>query len=137
MRKLITILAVTFLVAACTPEGVASYLKIRAEQEAIEVQHDAGYDFLIAAANLHNEPFLVCTRAHESDTAGGYLAYNPNGPWYGAYQYLQNTWNWAAGHYGASQYVGVDPRQVPGYFQDLVTFFYYKAGGNGPWGGRC
>lgn len=149
MRKLIAILAVLFSVASCTPKQVAEvrgHLTVTAEDVQIakfvneaeaRLPPQEVMSFLQSAFILHNKPFLVCTRGHESDTAGGYQAYNPGGPWYGAYQYLQQTWNWAAAHYGAPQYVGVDPRQVPPYYQDLVTFGYYQAGGNGPWGGRC
>lgn len=93
--------------------------------------------FLRFAQALHDEPFLVCTRAHESDTAGGYSAYNPSGPYYGAYQFLQGTWNYAAAHFGAPQFSGWDPIYVPGFWQDVVAWNYYLAVGNGPWAGRC
>ena len=39
----------------------------------------------------HNDPFLVCTRGIESK--GNYQAYNPSGPYYGAYQFTQSTWD--------------------------------------------
>lgn len=149
MRKLIAVLAVLFSVAACTPKQVAELrnhstvttedIQISKTVNVLEANGPPGIvlSFLQSAFVLHNQPFLRCTRAHESDTAGGYQAYNRGGPYFGAYQYLQRTWDFAAAHYGSPQYVGVDPRQVPGYFQDLVTFGYYQAGGNGPWGGRC
>src|SRR5206468_12598816 len=37
----------------------------------------------------HDEPFLVCVRNHES--SGNYQAYNPDGPYYGAYQDRKST----------------------------------------------
>ena len=43
--------------------------------------------------DLSQDPFLRCTRAHESDTAGGYRAVSPGGVYHGAYQFLQSTWN--------------------------------------------
>ena len=42
---------------------------------------------------LSQDPFLKCTRAHESDTAGGYRAVSPGGVYRGAYQFLRSTWN--------------------------------------------
>lgn len=42
------------------------------------------------------EAFLACTRAHESDTAGGYQAVSPSGAHRGAYQFVQSTWDTVA-----------------------------------------
>jgi hypothetical protein len=63
----------------------------------------------------HMNPFLVCTRAHESshvppayDT--GYAAVNPSGTYRGAYQFSQSTWNNTALRAGRVDLVGVDPR---------------------------
>lgn len=148
MRRLMIFLAVALSVAACTPRQVAEVMGHpgRVTTKDVEVatavnraQTDSGRSFLELAAALHNDPFLVCTRAHESDTAGGYLAYNPSGPYFGAYQYLQSTWNTAVVNYGNNfpQFRGVDPRSVPGFFQDDVTFNFHNAVGNGPWAGRC
>lgn len=121
-------------VSQVTDAQVAAATKATAPPK---ILHTSSTDeFLRWAADLHNKFFLVCTRAHESDTAGGYITNTGNG-YYGAYQYLIGTWNWAAAHYGAPQYVGVLPSNVPGFWQDLVTWNYYLAGGNGPWGGRC
>lgn len=47
----------------------------------------------LACVHPHNgDPRLRCIRAHESDTAGGYLAENPTSSASGAYQFLDGTW---------------------------------------------
>lgn len=81
----------------------------------------------------HDDPFLVCTRAHE----GTYTSYNPAGPYMGAYQFLQSTWNSAANHAGRSDLVGVPPHTASAYDQDDVAWALYQWRGAGPWGGRC
>ncbi len=83
----------------------------------------------------HNDPFLVCTRAHES--GGNYQAYNASGPYYGAYQFSQSTWNATANHAGRGDLVGVDPRQASEYDQDEMAWTLYQWQGKGPWLGRC
>jgi TolA-binding protein len=83
----------------------------------------------------HNDPFLVCTRSIES--GGNYQAYNPSGPYYGAYQFLQSTWNSTANHAGRGELVGVDPRQASEYDQDDMAWTLYQWKGKGPWNGRC
>lgn len=83
----------------------------------------------------HNDPFLVCTRGIES--GGNYQAYNASGPYYGAYQFTQSTWNATANHAGRGDLVGVDPRQASEYDQDEMAWTLYQWQGKGPWGGRC
>lgn len=55
----------------------------------------------------HDEAFLVCTRARES--GGNYGAVNRAGPYLGAYQFLQSTWNVTAAHAGRPGLVGARP----------------------------
>lgn len=81
----------------------------------------------------HDDPFLVCTRAHE----GSYTSYNPAGPHMGAYQFLQSTWNSAANHAGRSDLVGVPPHTASPYDQDDVAWALYQWQGAAPWGGSC
>jgi hypothetical protein len=83
----------------------------------------------------HNDPFLVCTRGIESH--GNYQAYNPSGPYLGAYQFTQSTWNGTASHAGRGELVGVDPRNASEYDQDDMAWTLYEWKGKGPWGGRC
>ena len=83
----------------------------------------------------HNDPFLVCTRGIESK--GNYQAYNSSGPYYGAYQFDQGTWNATANHAGRGDLVGIDPRNASEYDQDEMAWTLYQWRGNGPWMGRC
>lgn len=83
----------------------------------------------------HNHPFLVCTRDIESN--GNYRAYNAGGPYLGAYQFLQSTWNSTANHAGRGELVGVDPRDASEYDQDDMAWTLYEWKGKAPWNGRC
>jgi hypothetical protein len=81
--------------------------------------------------------FLACTRAHESDTAGGYQAVGGGGRYRGAYQFDQQTWNSNAAASGRADLVGQDPASVAPAAQDQVAADTYARRGNAPWGGRC
>lgn len=83
----------------------------------------------------HNDPFLVCTRARES--GGNYQAYNAAGPYMGAYQFLQSTWNSAANRAGRAELIGVPPNTASAYDQDDIAWALYQTQGSGPWGGQC
>jgi peptidoglycan hydrolase CwlO-like protein len=82
----------------------------------------------------HDEPFLVCTRARESD--GNYSVISPDG-YYGAYQFARTTWNVTAAHAGRLDLVGVLPSSASPYDQDEMAWTLYQWQGNSPWGGRC
>ena len=82
----------------------------------------------------HDEAFLVCTRAHESN--GDYGAVSGSG-YYGAYQFLPTTWNTVAAHVGRLDLVGVLPSQAAPADQDEMAWALYLWQGNSPWGGRC
>jgi len=90
-----------------------------------------------APDELHNRPFLVCTRAHESDTAGGYEALGSGGMYRGAYQFTQSTWDRTAAHAGYPWLIGVDPATATPYEQDVMAWELYIWQGTAPWGGRC
>ena len=83
----------------------------------------------------HDDPFLVCVRTRES--GGNYSAVNPSGPYLGAYQFLQSTWNGAAAHAGRMDLVGVPANVATPYDQDEVAWSLYQWQGAGPWGGHC
>ncbi len=87
--------------------------------------------------SLGDDPFLACTRGHESDQAGGYQAVSPGGTYRGAYQFDQGTWNAAAELAGRPDLVGADPATVAPADQDLVAMALFHARGSQPWGGRC
>jgi peptidoglycan hydrolase CwlO-like protein len=82
----------------------------------------------------HDDPFLVCTRAHES--AGDYRVVSSSG-YYGAYQFAPTTWDVASSHAGRLDLVGVLPSVASEYDQDEIAWVLYQWQGNSPWGGRC
>jgi hypothetical protein len=88
-------------------------------------------------SSIANDPFLACTRGHESDMAGGYHAVSPGGTYRGAYQFDQSTWNSAAELAGRADLVGVDPATVAPADQDFVAITLFHARGTQPWGSRC
>jgi hypothetical protein len=81
--------------------------------------------------------FLACTRAHESDTAGGYEAVSSSGTYRGAYQFDQGTFDAAVAGAGYGDYAGVPADQVPPEVQDAAAAQLYSVSGTSPWGGRC
>jgi hypothetical protein len=85
--------------------------------------------------SMHNDPFLVCTRAHES--RGDYSVVDAAGFYFGAYQFSRDTWDVTALHAGRPDLVGVLPNQASPYDQDQLAWTLYQWQGNAPWGGRC
>ncbi len=81
----------------------------------------------------HDDPFLTCVRARES--GGNYGAVNPAGPYLGAYQFLQSTWDSAANHAGRTSLIGVPPNQASPFDQDDMAWDLYQWQGGGPWAG--
>lgn len=81
--------------------------------------------------------FLECTRAHESDSSGGYGAVGSGGAYRGAYQFTQSTWDAAVAGAGHDQFAGVPADQAPPEVQDAAAAHLYSVAGNRPWGGRC
>lgn len=83
----------------------------------------------------HDDPFLTCVRQRES--GGNYSAVNPAGPYLGAYQFLQSTWNLTATHAGRTDLVGVPANTATPYDQDEMAWSLYQWQGMAPWGGHC
>lgn len=83
----------------------------------------------------HDDPFLACVRQRES--GGNYGVVNPSGPYLGAYQFLQSTWNVTAAHAGRGDLVGLPPNLASPYDQDEMAWALYQWQGKGPWGGFC
>lgn len=85
--------------------------------------------------------FLACTRAHESDTAGGYQATDAAHPGAevnsGAYQFSQATWDATARHAGRPDLIGIRPDRALPADQDALAADLYRWQGSAPWGGRC
>lgn len=94
-----------------------------------------GYEPTPGEHPRHLDPFLVCTRTVES--SGNYQAYNPAGPYYGAYQFLQRTWNVTANHAGRDELIGVVPSTASEYDQDDMAWELYQWQGKKPWNDRC
>lgn len=92
--------------------------------------------FVAYPAN-RNHPFLVCTRSHESDTAGGYRAISKHGTFRGAYQFRRSTWNNVARHVRRYDLVGVDPAAASPADQDWMALYLYRWLGASHWEGRC
>lgn len=90
-------------------------------------------------ATAQGPPWVVaiqnCIIEHESSEAGGYLAFNPAGPAYGAYQILPSTGDGWADRYGFDQYVGVLPTRWPPEIQDKITALVIQNEGVGAWNG--
>jgi hypothetical protein len=83
----------------------------------------------------HDQPFLVCTRARESD--GDYSVVSAGGAYYGAYQFATTTWNVTASHVGRLDLIGLLPSRASEFDQDELAWALYQWQGNAPWGGRC
>lgn len=87
-----------------------------------------------AATACHGvHPTLICIRAHESDTAGGYQAQNPHSSASGAYQYIDSTWrnvSRMAGHPGYARAI-----HAPPHVQDEVAWWHINHLGTSAWAG--
>jgi hypothetical protein len=84
-----------------------------------------------------NAAFLACTRGYESDTAGGYRAVDPAGIHFGAYQFLQSTWNNVARKTGRTSLIGVNPASASPADQDWMALYLYQWLGSSHWQYRC
>lgn len=69
---------------------------------------------------IHNHPFLVCVRNHESATAGLYAAQNPTSSASGAYQFIDGTWRTVASRAGHGGYARAV--YAPANVQDAVAY---------------
>ena len=66
------------------------------------------------------------------ESRGNYRAYSSVGPFLGAFQFLQSTWNWVAGiHYPRLQ--GIDPRDAAPIDQHRMAYALYGMQGWRPW----
>ena len=68
----------------------------------------------------------------QCESGGNYRAYNPAGPYLGAFQFLQGTWNGVAKrHYPHLD--GVDPRDAAPADQHRMAYALYEERGWPPW----
>lgn len=82
------------------------------------------------------ECFRECTIDHESRNAGVYGANTGNG-YFGAFQFLQSTWDAVAVNAGYGEWAGRPASEAPPEVQDAVARFLWEHSGTRPWGGRC
>jgi hypothetical protein len=126
---------------ACSPAQTASYYREPMQSVTPAQQVSAWFAFTDWERRAgSNDPVLVCIRSHESaDWPNPWAAYNPTGPYYGAYQWLQGSWDTAAAATGRPDLVGSPPIEpsVAWYDQDAVTLAYHQMTGDSPWGNRC
>ena len=66
------------------------------------------------------------------ESGGNYRAYNPAGPYLGAFQFHQGTWNGVASRHYPSL-VGVDPRDAAPADQHRMAYRLYEERGWQPW----
>ena len=69
----------------------------------------------------------------QCESGGNYGAVNPAGPYYGAYQFLQQTWNGVASSVGRGDLVGVRPDHAAPGDQDAMAQALYAQRGTSPW----
>ena len=69
--------------------------------------------------------------------SGGNWHINTGNGYYGAYQFAQSTWDYAARIAGRPDLVGRRPDLVSPSDQDAVALALYNAVGPSPWGGVC
>lgn len=74
---------------------------------------------------------LATLRACES--GGDYGAYNPAGPYMGAYQFGQSTWNSTANWLGRGDLVGMAPSDASPAVQDAMAVGLWRMSGPGQW----
>lgn len=142
--RLAGVVTVTALLApACSVATTAAVYRVPESAVTFE-QRAALYSLGVAIdrAARSNDPRLVCIRSHESRDVlpTPWHAYNAAGPYYGAYQYVQGTWDTHAQLAGRPDLVGLAPIEpsVAWYDQDAVTLHYLDATGDwSPWGGPC
>ena len=80
--------------------------------------------------------FLACAEHYES--GGNPNAFNPGGPAYGLYQFLQTTWDETVAHAGRGDLIGKHPLASAGISsgtQDAMARVLYEWQGPSPWAG--
>ena len=118
--------------ASCTPEEIALYGTMNADEQAAVKAHLQA-QAAAAATPAHNPPggFLACVRRHES--GGNYQAKNPVSTASGAYQFLDSTWRTMSARAGHSGYGSA--RSAPPHIQDAVAVYTVNSGWASAWNG--
>jgi hypothetical protein len=125
VKYVLTFVVGLILLSSCTPEEQAIFNTLPPELQSAVVA---------VLAERHNHPFLVCVRAHESDTAGGYSAENPTSTASGAYQFLSSSWRNLSARAGYSGWPTAS--SAPWHIQDAVAYdTAVTRGQQSPWNG--
>lgn len=119
--------------AAAWYEGISHANALAAQQRSA-----AGAPRNISTAPVYassSSDIAECIKRRES---GGNYAINTGNGYYGAYQFLQSTWDHTVAAMGREDLVGVHPSDASPADQD-AAFNYLFAGGAGAshWGGGC
>jgi len=133
-RTVAVLFAVTIpllFAASCTPEEIALYATMTADEQAAVKAHLQAQ--AATAAPAHNPPggFLACVRRHES--GGNYQAKNPSSTASGAYQFLNSTWRTMSARAGHGGYPTA--RSAPPWVQDAVAVYTVNSGWRSAWNG--
>ena len=67
------------------------------------------------------------------ESGGNYSAYNPAGPYMGAYQFGQSTWNSTANWLGRGDLAGMAPSDASPAVQDAMAVGLWRKSGPGQW----
>lgn len=86
-------------------------------------------------SSTSEQAFLACVRKRES--GGNYQIVSANGMYFGAYQFLQSSWDSTANYAGRPDLVGQRPNTVSPADQDAMALALYHWQGSRPWGGAC
>jgi hypothetical protein len=117
--------------ASCTPEEIALYGTMNADEQAAVKAHLQAQ--AAPAAPAHNPPggFLACVRRHES--GGNYRAENPTSTASGAYQWLDSSWRSVSRMAGYSGWGHA--ADAPPHIQDAVSIWAVNNGYRSAWNG--
>lgn len=142
-RLIVIVLGFILLLAtACSVPQTAQYTH-KAEADVTQADQLSAWSAYQTQLNayIHQSAWMVCIRTRESDRDdinhnglhdGGY---QDRGGYFGAYQFLQGTWNSAAGVAGEPWLIGQNPATVSVQDQDFVVWVYSHATNGSPWAG--
>lgn len=130
-RTLLVVLALVIGLSACTPSQFEYWFGRQPDSEQELAAAGQTWSHVVFWYNarraavdyynrIHNNPFLVCVRAHESDRADGYSAYNRSSGAAGAYQFISGTWAYVSARAGYPGYGSA--ANAPAHVQDAVAY---------------
>lgn len=129
--------------AACTPEELKAAWRINGYD--YSRYSEADIQLLAFAITLNMREHAEMTkynhvlsdaqlyRLRMCESTNNYGAFNRAGPFYGAYQFTQSTWNMVSSRHFGGRYHGVAPNTVPPGWQDAFTRALWSEQGRRPW----